>query len=94
MGWDQLVNGLLIEAAERAGFDVMVTGDQNLRYQQNMSARRLALVVLLSNHWPTVRQNLQPIVEAVDRAVPGSYQSIPFDRPALRRRPLNPKPEC
>jgi hypothetical protein len=92
MGWDQLVNGLLIEAAEQAAFDVMVTGDQNLRYQQNMAGRRLALVVLLSNHWPTVRQNLQPIVEAVDKATVGSYQSIAFPRPILRRRPFSPKP--
>ncbi|MFL5282918.1 MAG: hypothetical protein ACJ8AW_18480 [Rhodopila sp.] len=94
MGWDQLVNGLLIEAAEQAGFDVMVTGDQSLRYQQNLSARRLALVVLLSNHWPTVRRNSQPIVEAVNNARTGSYQSVAFDRPPLRRRPFNPIPKA
>jgi hypothetical protein len=96
MGWDELVNGDLINAAEQAGFELMVTGDQNLRYQQNLLGRRLALVVLLANHWPTVRQNLQAIVEAVNKATPGSYQSISFDRPALRRRPYHPipKPEC
>jgi hypothetical protein len=92
MGWDELVNGNLINAAEQAGFEVMVTGDQNLRYQQNLLGRRLALVVLLANHWPTVRQNLQAVVDAVNQATPGSYRSISFDRPALRRRPYPPEP--
>jgi hypothetical protein len=46
MGWDSLANGELIEAAENGGFDVMVSADQNLRYQQNLAGRRLALVVL------------------------------------------------
>jgi hypothetical protein len=87
MGWDELVNGDLIEAAESGGFGIMVTGDQNLRYQQNLSGRRIALVVLLANNWPTVKTNLAAIIEAVDRALPGSYASIAFDRPPLLRRP-------
>jgi len=55
MGWDTLENGELIDAAEKGGFDVMVTADQNLVYQQNLSGRKLALVVLDSNQWPIVR---------------------------------------
>jgi hypothetical protein len=93
MGWGKRVNGDLIAAAEEGGFHIMVTGDQNARYQQNPSGRRLALVVLFSNHWPTVRLNLQPVVEAVDRATPGSYQSISFDGLPLRRRPYPPRPD-
>jgi len=46
MGWDALVNGALIAAAEAAGFDILVTADRNMRHQQNLSGRRLALVVL------------------------------------------------
>jgi alkanesulfonate monooxygenase SsuD/methylene tetrahydromethanopterin reductase-like flavin-dependent oxidoreductase (luciferase family) len=87
MGWDELVNGDLIKAAESAGFDVMVTGDQNLVYQQNLTSRRVALVVLLANNWPTVKTNLAGIIDAVERAKLGSYQSVAFDRPALLRRP-------
>jgi hypothetical protein len=44
-GWTTLTNGALLEAAERAGFDVLITTDQNLRYQQNLTGRRLALVI-------------------------------------------------
>lgn len=58
MGWpDQLQNGELLEAAEQSGFDVMVTSDQNIRYQQNLAGRKLALVVPGSNIWPVVRKH-------------------------------------
>jgi hypothetical protein len=46
-GWDMLSNGELLKAAENAGFDVLVTTDKNIRYQQNLSARKIAIVVLL-----------------------------------------------
>jgi hypothetical protein len=49
--WAGLSNGALIEVAEQAGFEVMVPADQNIRYQQNLTGRRLALVVLTTNHW-------------------------------------------
>jgi hypothetical protein len=53
MKWpDQLENGELLRVAEESGFDVMVTSDQNIRYQQNLTGRKLALVVLGSNIWP------------------------------------------
>jgi len=53
MQWHpQLENGELLRASEAAGFDVMVTSDQNIVYQQNLTGRRLALVVLGSNIWP------------------------------------------
>ena len=50
MGWSRLVNGDLLRAAEDAGFAVMVTADQSLEYQQNLKGRKLALVVLSTNH--------------------------------------------
>lgn len=58
MGWpDQLENGELLKIAEQSSFDVMVTSDQNIRYQQNLAGRKLALVVLGSNIWPVVRKH-------------------------------------
>src|SRR5215216_440790 len=51
-GWATLTNGALLDAAERAGFEVLITTDQNLRYQQNLTGRRLALVVFQSTSWP------------------------------------------
>jgi hypothetical protein len=94
MGWDALANGELISAAEISGFDVMVTADQNIVYQQNLTGRRLALVVLADNHWPVVRAAIQRVVDAVNNASVGSYQTIAFNRPALRRRRFNPSVDC
>jgi hypothetical protein len=94
MGWDTLENGELIGAAERGGFDVMVTADQNIVYQQNLTGRRLTRVVLGDNHGPVVRVAVQRVVDAVNSARVGSYQAIAFDRPALRRRRFNPSVDC
>lgn len=82
-GWDSLTNGDLLLAAEAAGFDVMVTTDRNIAYQQNLQARRIALVVLTTPAWPSIRPRLSAIVAAVDAATPGSY--IELDIPILRR---------
>jgi predicted nuclease of predicted toxin-antitoxin system len=79
-GWDQLVNGELIAVAERADFDVMVTADKNIRYQQNLEARKIALVVLENSQWPMVKQVAEKIVAAVNAARPGGYieVDVPF----------------
>jgi hypothetical protein len=75
-GWATLTNGALLEAAERAGFEVLITTDQNLRYQQNLSGRRLALVVLRSTSWPRIQIQLATIQAVLDTIVPGSYHEI------------------
>lgn len=75
-GWDQLVNGELIAVAEQAGFEVMVTADKNIRYQQNLEARTIALVVLENSQWPMVKQVAEKIVAAVNAAQPGSYVEV------------------
>jgi hypothetical protein len=59
--------------AEAAGFDVMMTSHQNIPYQQNLTGRTLALVVLGSNIWPTVRDDGASIRAKVEAARPGSY---------------------
>ena len=89
MGWDALENGDLIAAAEAAGFDEMITADRNIRYRQNLSGRRIALVVLSTNHWEVVRENLDAIRTAVGSAVAGAYVDLTFERPALVRRPYS-----
>ena len=66
LGWQGLENGALLDAAEQAGFDLLLTCDQNVRYQQNFTSRKLALVVLSSNHWPTLRGIAARIATAVD----------------------------
>jgi hypothetical protein len=75
-GWEELANGELIDAAEQAGFEVMVTTDKNIHYQQNLTARRIALVVLEHSQWPMVRLVEGNIAAAVNAALPGSYMEI------------------
>jgi hypothetical protein len=79
-GWDTLSNGDLLDAAETAGFDVFVTADKNMRYQQNLADRRLALVVLSTPQWPVVKLHLEKIAAAVNAATPGSYTEVKFER--------------
>jgi hypothetical protein len=78
--WEELANGDLIEAAEGAGFEVLVTNDKNIRYQQNLKDRQIALVVLGNSQWPMVKLVAAAIFAAVDAANPGSYVevAVPF----------------
>jgi hypothetical protein len=64
MGWAELANGELLTVAETAGFAVMITGDKNLSYQQNLQGRELALVVLSTNDWNVLKQNPRPVTDA------------------------------
>ena len=87
MEWHpQLENGELLNAAEAAGFDVLVTSDQNIRHQQNLIGRKLALVVLGSNIWPVVRDHEAAIAAKIDAATPGSYAFIEMPLPPKGRR--------
>ena len=76
-GWQELRNGDLLTAAEKDGFEVFVTGDKNLAYQQNLTDRKISLVVLATTHWKTLRENPAPVRAAVDRAKPGSFEALP-----------------
>jgi hypothetical protein len=75
-GWDTLTNGDLLAEAERAGFDVLLTADKNMPYQQNLTGRRIALVVLSTPQWPLVRLHIEKIAAAVNAATPGSYAEV------------------
>jgi hypothetical protein len=81
-GWDRLSNGALLDAAETAGFELLLTTDSRIRYQQNLRLRRIALVVLTgSTRWSRVRQRADRIAAAVASAKPGNYLEveIPFE---------------
>lgn len=75
-GWSTQHNGALIAAAESAGFDVFVSTDRNLEYQQNLSGRALSIVVLLTTSWPRIQRQLEGIAAAVETAQPGGYAEI------------------
>jgi len=75
-GWAGLKNGELLRTAEENGFDVFLTGDQSLTWEQNLTACRLAIVVLSSIEFPILKNHLPLIIAAIDKAVPGSFQSV------------------
>ena len=75
-GWSSLKNGELIAAAESAGFEVFVTTDKNLKYQQNLVNRSMAIVVLQTTSWPRIQRALPRVVAAVEAAGTGSYHEV------------------
>jgi hypothetical protein len=75
-GWDTLKNGDLLTAAEAAGFEILLTTDKNLRYQQNLTDRKIAIIVLGNQQWPQLRPHVQRVVDAITAAVPGSFIEI------------------
>lgn len=77
-GWDAFRNGELLAAAEAAGFDVFVTADKNLRYQQNLASRRLAIVELPTNRLSMLPFLVPALLQVVASATPGSYHEIPL----------------
>lgn len=76
IGWHELRNGELLRQAEDAGFEVFLTADRNIRYQQNLSERKIAIVVLGNQQWPNVRLHLDRIVAAVNASVPGGFVEV------------------
>jgi len=79
-GWERLINGSLLKVAEEGGFELLLTTDKNIRYQQNLAGRKIALVVLGNQQWPVARLHVEKIVAAVNGSTPGSYVEveIPF----------------
>lgn len=81
-GWERVENGELLSMAEGAGFEVLVTTDKNLGYQQNLKGRKIAVVVLGQGQWRLMKPYVGQIVEAVHAATPGSFAEveIPFSK--------------
>ncbi len=74
--WDRLANGELLTAAEIAGFELLITTDQNMRYQQNLSSRKIALVVLGKGNWPLIKPHVDRVVAAIRNASVGTYIEV------------------
>jgi hypothetical protein len=81
LGWGAIENGELLRKAEDAGFDVIVTPDKNIRYQQNLSNRKIAIVFLGQGQWPLIKPHTAEIVEAVNSATPGSFIEVTIPLP-------------
>ena len=75
-GWSTLRNGDLLDRAESAGYDVLITTDQNLPHQQNLSERNLAILVLLAASWPRVQRRIDEILSALERVAVGEYLEV------------------
>ena len=80
-GWELLENGELIQRAEEDGYQVIVTTDQSMRYQQNLTGRKLAIVVLMATAWPRVRLRTAEIRVAVEEVRPGEIREVLIPRP-------------
>jgi hypothetical protein len=77
-GWSQLRNGELLDAAEREGYALFITTDQNLKHQQHLAARTLSILVLLNTSWPRIRLRVPDVLEAVAQMGPGDYRELPI----------------
>ena len=75
-GWSQLKNGELLDSAERKGFDLLVTTDMHLRYQQNLDSRRIGIVVLRTTSWPRIEAAAAAVVSAIDGLTAGGYVEV------------------
>ncbi len=77
-GWSDLRNGDLLTEAETEGYDLLITTDQSIRFQQNLSRKRLGILVLLSTSWPRIQPRIRDVQNAVDRMQPGEYREVPI----------------
>ncbi|MDQ2776037.1 MAG: hypothetical protein M3Y57_14140 [Acidobacteriota bacterium] len=76
MGWSRTKNGLLLDAAEQAGFEVLLSGDQTIKYEQNMRGRKLGVISMSDNHWPIVKDHIAAIAQAIEQVQPGEVRAV------------------
>ena len=76
LGWSTLSNGELLTQAEAAGFEVLVTTDQNLKYQQNLPRRRIGIAVLTKASWPRIERDVANVCARIDALTPGQFVEI------------------
>jgi len=77
-GWSTMQNGELLRTAEREGFEVLVSTDQNLKYQRNLQERRLAIIVLMTTGWPRIERKVDRVIAALNSVKPGEYIEVEF----------------
>ncbi len=75
-GWSGLQNGALLDAAEQAGFELFITADQELSYRQNLTGRKMAVMVLSTNNWDFIKAAIAKITAVIDAVTPGSYTEV------------------
>ena len=78
-GRQTLENGELLSTTERDEYEILITTDQNLRYQQNFQDRKIALIVLLSTSWPRIQKHAETIAGIIASTLPGDYREIPIN---------------
>ena len=78
LGWATLSSGELLDRAEAAGYDVLITTDQNMKYQQNLSDRGIGIVVLMDSRWPYVRLRTADIRAALNAVKSGEAWEVPI----------------
>ncbi len=78
LGWSTVTNGDLIRLAEQEGYELLITTDTNLRYQQNLQQRSIAILVLSTTSWPRIGQVTGEIQAAIAAINEGDYQEIPI----------------
>lgn len=76
LGWGQLMNGELLKQAEEYSFEILITTDQSLKYQQSLEGRKIAIVVLTTTSWPRIEKAVAAIVAAVSSAGSGGYVEV------------------
>jgi hypothetical protein len=91
-GWQTLKNGELLSIAEAEGFGAIITTDKNLRYQQNLTERQLAIVVLMTTDWRLIREHVAYVVETLRGITPGAYTELLFPPPAPSADNSGPTP--
>ena len=79
-GGTRSANGELLSVAEAAGFELLIATDKNLRYQQNLTGRQIAIIVIGNPQWPVLRLHVDHVVAAVSAATPGSYTEVDIPR--------------
>ena len=77
-GWSTLTNGELLDCAEAVGYELLITTDQNLRHQQDLGERNLAVLVLLAASWPRLKPRIDDVRAAISRAAPGTCIEVPI----------------
>ncbi|WP_094556655.1 DUF5615 family PIN-like protein [Synechococcus sp. 1G10] len=76
LGWSTVTNGELIRLAEQEGYELLITADTNLRYQQNLSGRSIAILVLTTTSWPRIREVKGEPQAAVAAIKSGGYEQL------------------
>jgi hypothetical protein len=76
MGWSELENGDLLNAAEIDGFELLIICDKNMRYQQNVRQRKMAILELWTNHRPTLEKHFAYIKTNAESMTAGEYREL------------------